>query len=198
MTLRHRTASADVEENILEAAALLLEHEGPGALSIRHLCATAEVAPMSVYNHFSSKSGVVDALCRRGFDRLYDALETAHRLSDDEAALRAGLVIYRALALDRPATYQLMLMRSIPGHEPSERAMTSAEQAFAQLVRAVQRMMDSGRFAQGDPREIAQRIWAACHGWISLELFNIGFSDDASVGYDGLVDLLIAGLHPTR
>lgn len=153
---------------------------------------------MSIYNHFSSKSGVVDALFRRGFDRLYDALETAHRLSDDEAALRAGLVIYRALALDRPATYQLMMMRSIPGHEPSERAMTSAEQAFAQLVRAVQRMMDSGRFAPGDPREIAQRIWAACHGWISLELFNIGFSDDASVGYDGLVDLLIAGLHPTR
>jgi len=196
MSARHRTSSADVADVILSTAATLLEEEGPEALSIRHLCAAAGVAPMGVYNHFSSKAGVIDALFEQSFNRLADALEVVHHLADDEEALRAGLAVYRALALEHPASYRLMMAGAGLSHAPSVEAATSADRAFGQLVRGVVRMMDAGRFARADPQEIAQRIWASCHGWISLELAEIGFVDDTSAGYEGLVDLLIAGLRP--
>jgi AcrR family transcriptional regulator len=197
MNVRHRTPSIDVARSILDAAAMLLEQDGPDALSVRRIATSADVAPMGVYNHFESKSGVVDALFRRGFALLHDELEVAHRSVDPEEALRTGLAIYRRLALARPATYRLMLMRAVPAFEPSEESVLVAESAFMQLVRSVDRMMEAGLFAVGDDREIAQRIWAACHGWISLEMFGIGFTGDPDAGYDGLVDVLVAGLRPT-
>ena len=198
MTARHRTPSLDVAGAILDAASALLESEGPEALSVRRIAATAGVAPMGVYNHFRSKSGIMDALFRQGFRLLGAELEGAHHAADPEVALRAGLTIYRRLALASPATYRLMLMRAVPAYVPSEESMLAAESAFDQLVNAVQRMMEAGRFAPGDNREIAQRIWAACHGWISLEMFGIGFTGNPEAGYDDLVDLLIVGLLAQR
>ena len=196
MNARHRTPSADVTRSILASAALLLEHEGPDALTVRRIAAAAEVAPMSVYNHFVSKAGVIDALFQEGFLRLSTALEGANHVPDPELALRAGLDLYRRLALDHPASYRLMFMKTVPGFEPSQEAMDVAGAAFDQLVRAVEHLMVDGRFTSGDSREIAQRIWASCHGWISLEMFGIGFIDNTSAGYDALVDLLIVGLRP--
>ena len=143
MSARHRTPSADVASSILDSAALLLEHEGPDALTVR-------------------------------------------RIAD----------LYRRLALDHPASYRLMFMKTVPGYEPSPDAMAVAGDAFDELVRAVEHLMVDGRFASGDSREIAQRIWASCHGWISLEMFGIGFVDNTSAGYDALVDLLLTGLRP--
>ena len=198
MTARHRTPSLDVAGAILDAASALLESEGPEALSVRRIAATAGVAPMGVYNHFRSKSGIMDALFRQGFRLLGAELEGAHHAADPEVALRAGLTIYRRLALASPATYRLMLMRAVPAYVPSEESKLAAESAFDQLVNAVQRMMEAGRFAPGDNREIAQRIWAACHGWISLEMFGIGFTGNPEAGYDDLVDLLIVGLLAQR
>ena len=151
---------------------------------------------MSVYNHFVSKAGVIDALFQAGFLRLSTALEGANRSSDPEHALRMGLDLYRRLALDHPASYRLMFMKTVPGYEPSPDAMAVAGDAFDELVRAVEHLMVDGRFASGDSREIAQRIWASCHGWISLEMFGIGFVDNTSAGYDALVDLLLTGLRP--
>jgi AcrR family transcriptional regulator len=51
---RTRTPSVAMEAALLEAAAGILETEGPDALSVRRIAATAGVAPMGVYNHFKS------------------------------------------------------------------------------------------------------------------------------------------------
>jgi AcrR family transcriptional regulator len=185
-----------MEAALLEAAAAILESEGPDALSVRRIAAAAGVAPMGVYNHFDSKSGIVEALFIQGFQRLSYALRAVADVQDPYEALREGGRRYRALALEHPMAYQLMFLKVIPGFEPTDHALEIAGAAFANLVAVVQRAMAAGVIAEGAPTETAHLIWASMHGWVSLELMGIGFVEDQGAGYDRVCRSLLAGLSP--
>jgi AcrR family transcriptional regulator len=191
--VRTRTPSSEMGATLLSAAADILETEGPDALSVRRIAAAAGVAPMGVYNHFDSKSGIIDALFIQGFERLRLALAGIADVHDPYEALREGGRRYRALALAHPKVYGLMFLRSIPGYEPSERALEIAVGAFDALVAAVQRAMAAGVLAEAEPTETARIIWANVHGWVSLELLDIG---DAvgDAGFDRSCASVLAGL----
>jgi AcrR family transcriptional regulator len=185
-----------MEAALLEAAADILETEGPDGLSVRRIAAAAGVAPMGVYNHFESKSGIVEALFIQGFERLSDALGAVADVQDPTEALREGGRRYRALALAHPMVYQLMFLKVIPGFEPSDHALEIAGGAFANLVAAVQRAMAAGVIAEGEPTETAHMIWSTIHGWVSLELMGIGFVEDQAAGFDVVCQTILAGLSP--
>src|SRR5271154_1901369 len=172
---RTRTPSAGMEGALLTSAADILESEGPDGLSVRRIAAAAGVAPMGVYNHFSSKSGIVEALFVQGFERLGQAMITLSAVDDPLEALAEGGRRYRALALAHPMAYQLMFLRAVPGFEPSVEARDVAHGAFNGLATAVRRAMRAGVIAQGDPALAAQLIWTSIHGWVSVELCGMGF-----------------------
>ena len=176
-----------MESALLDAAAELLEREGPDALSIRRIAAAAGVAPMGVYNHFSSKSGIVEALFVEGFERLGRAMVTLSEIADPLEALLEGGRRYRSLALAHPMAYQVMFLRAVPGFEPSDEARAMAARAFEGLAATVRRAMDAGLVEVGDPELISQVIWAGIHGWVSLELCGIGFVEDTDRGADLVV-----------
>jgi AcrR family transcriptional regulator len=185
-----------MEAALLDAAADILQSEGPDGLSVRRIAAAAGVAPMGVYNHFESKFGIIDALFIRGFERLGQAMDSIADISDSYEALRQAGQRYRALALKHPMEYRIMFMQSVPGFEPSDKAMEVAASAFAALVAAVQRAMAAGIIAEGPPTDTAQMIWASIHGWVSLELLDIGFVEDQAAGYDQVCAAMLRGLRP--
>ena len=193
---RTRTKSADMEAAILDAAVDLLENEGPDALSVRRIAAAAGVAPMGVYNHFDSKAGIVEALFIQGFERLAEALDTISEIQDPAEALREGGRRYRALALAHPMVYQVMFMMAVPGFEPSDHALEIAAAAFNALVAAVQRAMSAGVLAEASPTETAQLVWSSHHGWVSLELMDMGFVEDREAAFDRLCTAMLRGLRP--
>lgn len=170
---RTRTPSAGMEAALLDAAAAILETEGPDALSVRRIAAAARVAPMGVYNHFESKNGIIEALFIQGFERLRDALAGIVDNKDPYEALREAGRRYRNLGLAQPKVYELMFMRTIPGFEPSEHALEAASRAFDALVAAVQRAMTAGVLAGADPIATSWIIWSNVHGWVSLELMGM-------------------------
>jgi AcrR family transcriptional regulator len=190
---------------VLDAATMLLQTHGPTALSIRRIAATAGVAPMTVYNRFGSKQGVLDFLFIAGFESLNKALafESSGNVEDD-------LVIsgrrYRAFALENPTRYMLMFLKAVPDYAPSIDASATATQSFMRLVEMVRLHQRIGHFVQTDPKgthpgnqavhdiELAQRIWSSMHGAISLELMGIGFVDDQARLVDGLSRTLARGL----
>ena len=185
-----------MEAALLASAAEILEAEGPDCLSVRRIATAAHVAPMGVYNHFDSKSGIIEALFVQGFERLGEALAGIADIQDPYEALREGGSRYRALALAHPMRYQLMFMRAIPGFEPGLTALEVCSGAFDALVAAVQRAMTAGVIADGSATETAQLIWANVHGWVSLELLGIGFVEDQEAGFDRLCSSLLRGLRP--
>ena len=92
--------------------------------------------------------------------------------------------------------YQLMFLRTLPGYEPSEAALEVAARAFDSLVAAVQRAMSAGVIAEGPLTETAQLIWSSIHGWVSLELLNIGMIEDEDSGFDRVCSTMLRGLRP--
>ena len=99
---RTRTPSAGMEGALLASAADILESEGPDGLSVRRIAAAAGVAPMGVYNHFASKSGIIEALFIQGFERLGEAMVTLGDIADPLEALLEGGRRYRDLARPTP------------------------------------------------------------------------------------------------
>jgi AcrR family transcriptional regulator len=193
---RTRTPSAGMETALLDAAADILDTEGPDALSVRRIAAVAHVAPMGVYNHFESKNGIIEALFIQGFERLRDALAGIADVQDPYEALREGGRRYRALALAHPKVYELMFLRTIPGFEPSDHAFEVAAGAFDALVASVRRAMAAGVLAEAEPTETAQIIWANVHGWVSLELLGVGFVEDQQAGFERSCVSVLEGLRP--
>jgi AcrR family transcriptional regulator len=186
-----------MESALLDAAAELLEQEGPDALSVRRIAAAAGVAPMGVYNHFESKFGIIDALFMLGFERLSTALAEVRAIPDPLDALVESGRRYRALALAQPMMYQLMFLKPVPGFEPTDGAMVVAAAAFGGLEAAVRRAMDAGQIIETDPTLIAHMLWANHHGWVALELSQIGFIEDQDAGFDAYSAALLKGLRTT-
>ena len=190
---RTRTPSSDVRSALLEAAADLLETAGPDALSVRRIAAAAQVAPMGVYNHFDGKHGIVEALWVEAFDRLRLTMESLQGVDDPGEALIEGFRRYRALARAHPMAYRLMFLDAVPGFAPSPEAAWTAALSFEALVEAVRRAMESGAVAAGDAVQMAQVIWAAVHGWVSLELDGMIFLADADAGAETMARSLVDG-----
>lgn len=188
-----RTRAVDVEAGLLDAAHRLLEREGVDALTVRRVATEAGVAPMGLYHRFGGKDGLVNALVIDGNDALAQTLRETPA-GDPIAELRGGCAQYRRFALANPALYSVMFEAAVPGFQPSAEALQSCDRSFGVLVDGVRRAQAAGAMRTGDAIELAQRIWATCHGAVSLELRQIGFVDDLDAYYDGLIGTVLDGL----
>jgi hypothetical protein len=57
--------------------------------------------------------------------------------------------------------------------------------------------MEAGVLAAADPAVTARIIWANVHGWVSLELMEIGEAvEDQEAGFDRSCASLLTGLRP--
>jgi AcrR family transcriptional regulator len=86
----------------VEAAARLLAHEGPHALTTRRLAAEVGTSTMAVYSRFGSMDEVRRAVRREGFARLVADLDAAPASDDPVADLVATDASYLANGLSNP------------------------------------------------------------------------------------------------
>ena len=189
----HRTPSGDVANEILRAAAALLGEHGPEALTIRRIASVAGVAPMSVYNHFGDKGGVVEALFRSGFTALHDAMEAANAIADPLVALRASGRAYRQFALDRPAVYQVMFSHVIPEFTPSSDALMDTVSSFSTLVTILERCQEASIIVGGDANVLAQHLWSMIHGYVALGHAGISKIEVAEDDFEQFLDRTLLG-----
>ncbi|MGP1396894.1 MAG: TetR/AcrR family transcriptional regulator [Inquilinaceae bacterium] len=98
-------------DEIVRAALVLMEEEGPDAFSVRKLGAKLGCDPMAVLYHFKSKAGLERAMA--------DAINAEITPVDSTAAWRDRLtdvaVQYRALAQRYPRTFPLLMRFWITG-----------------------------------------------------------------------------------
>ena len=196
---RGRTPSADVERELLTAAEAVLVRDGPGGLTVRAVAAEAGIAPMGVYSRLGGKDGLVDALLIKGFDQLRVSLEEA-MAAPGEPAMRARFVAcglaYRRFALANPHFYAIMFEDAIPHDQGNLEVHEHAAACFGALVNAVELSAAAGVIAAPDPLEVAQQIWSAVHGAVSLELNGLVLTPDPAYTYQAFIATLIRGLAP--
>src|SRR6185437_7145886 len=101
-----RTAAA-----LLAAAERAVEAGGPDLLSVRGVADAVGTTTRAVYSLFGSKDGLIAALGAQAFEFLRAGL-VALPLTDDPAAdlVETGLV-FRRLAIERPALYAIGIQR---------------------------------------------------------------------------------------
>ena len=190
---RRRTRSVDVSDRLVAAAVALLDEAGPQAVTVRGVAERAQVSPTGVYNHLGGKDGILSALFVMGFEDLRTALD-AIDLDDPVDALLEGGRRYRALALRHPGRYALMFEGSGGRWEPTDADRDHAVSGFQALERRVAAGQAVGRFRQGRPTEVAQLVWSAVHGHVSLELRGMLFVDDADESFEQLLEMVVAGI----
>jgi AcrR family transcriptional regulator len=191
--LAQRSGQEALRRVLLDGASRLLVAEGPGALTMRRVAAAAGCSTTVLYTMFGAKEGLADALYREGFERLGRRLEAVTG-GDPLTRLRALGDAYRANALAERAYYGLMFQQAIPGFEPSPASLAVAGASLEVLAQAVRAAMDAGALRPGDPRAVAEVLWAAVHGAVSLEL--AGHFPDPEVAADRFRTLASAAIIP--
>ncbi|KXK63419.1 TetR family transcriptional regulator [Micromonospora rosaria] len=156
---------------LLEAAARLLAEEGAAGLTTRRLAAAVGASTTAVYTHFGGMDNLVRAMVHEGFARLHRRMSTVRATTDPVADMMALGYAYRANALDHPPLYQVMFgSAALGGFALADGDRQHGRYTLQPLVDAVARATAQGRFRTGDPLLVAQNMWIALHGLVSLEL----------------------------
>jgi AcrR family transcriptional regulator len=166
-----------VRAAILDAAERLLVGEGPAALTVRRVSGEVGCSTKVIYTMFGGKDGLSRALWLEGFARFEQHLHRVPGEGDALARLQAGIVAYREYALEEPGYYRVMFQGALAGYSPDAEATEAARRTFGMLVHGVRRCLEEGLLRGGTAEEIADVLWMAMHGAVSLELS--GFFDHA-------------------
>jgi AcrR family transcriptional regulator len=171
-TVRQRGQDA-LRSFLLDAAGRLLADEGAGALTMRRIAAEVGCSTTVLYTLFKNKDGLVSGLYREGFERFRRRIAALPPAADPIQRVHDLAAAYRASALAEPNYYRVMFLGAVPGYAPSGEALAAGDATFAYLADAARACMDAGIYRPGDPYAVAQVLWSAAHGVISLELAGI-------------------------
>jgi AcrR family transcriptional regulator len=121
---------------LLQAASKLLAERPSHEPSTRELYEAAGVAAPTLYHHFGTKEGLLDAVVEQAFVGYLERKQSMLRTGDLVADFRAGWDLHVEFGLANPVLYALMYS---PG-----RTSTAVATADTHLRAALQRMSDAG------------------------------------------------------
>jgi AcrR family transcriptional regulator len=162
-------AGLDPAASLLAATRAIFEAEGLAGLSVRRVADAAGCTTMLVYSRFGGKDGLVGAMFDQGFDTLAAAQQALGASRSAKAHVLALCSAYRRVAHEYPHHYALMLGPHSGGFSPSPDSRQRAQHTFDHLLQAVAATLPAGRRRGTRAREVAGRVLAFCHGWVTLE-----------------------------
>jgi AcrR family transcriptional regulator len=193
---------------ILAAAQHLFLKEGYERFTTRKLAQRVGISQTGLYVYFRSKDEILNAVCHATFDGLAEHFGAVAQGADASPRLLRRLIEgYIEFGLAHPDEYQLTFMagRSAPKFTHRKNLALPAEQqgigmrAFLLLRDCVARMISAGVLKDGDVTVIAQTIWAAAHGLVSLMIARPGYLlSDRNELITTMVEALMAGLQGAR
>jgi AcrR family transcriptional regulator len=192
--LAQRRGQAALRRAVLDEASRLLTAEGPQALTMRRVAGAVGCSTTVLYTMFGAKEGLADALYREGFERLRRRLEAVPGDGRPLARLGALAHAYRQNALAERSYYGVMFQQAIPGYRPSATSLAAGRASLEVLTEAVRACMAARVMEPGDPQAVAEVLWAAVHGAVSLEL--AGHFPDPEVAAERFQTLASAAAAP--
>lgn len=186
--------------DLLDIASQVLTTEGPTALSMRRLATEAGVSTMVLYSRFGSRDALMEQLLVEGFTR-FGAELTAVVEADPFQQLTALGHAYRRFATQNPTYFPLMWVprpgrgpgETVPPKSPSPALEQASRRSFGALVQTVTRVLAALDRPARDVEPIAVSVWAAVHGFVSLELSGAIPAASANAAYAALLAFLERG-----
>jgi len=194
-----RAEGDDVRRRLVETAALLIDEDGPDALTARRVAKEAGTSTMAVYTYFGGMPALVRQIVTEGFTRLDEHQARVPHTDDPLDDLLQLALAYRENALANPHLYAVMFgATSLKGFTLTEADMEIGLNSFATLTDYVARAIDAGQLRQDEPARVAALMWTAMHGYVMLELAGLHLPPDNPVEdvLRPLLATLVAGLAP--
>ena len=150
---------------ITATARTLAEQEGWDAVTTRRLSSEIEYSQPVLYKHFSGMEGIVASVAVQGFGELGGALYAARGgATDGRDALARVAHAFIGFARDNPALFDAMFIRATTLPFAAEDTPAELNAAFAELRAAVDLVAGTR-----DPDTLAEVVWAALHGLVTLD-----------------------------
>jgi AcrR family transcriptional regulator len=189
-----------LREEILFAARQLFAVHGYEATSMRAIAAKVDCSPGILYHYFADKQDIMALLLHETFAKLEARLKAIRQDNDNVSArMRRGLRAYIEFGLEYPHHYSLLFMtpRTPEGNEKimaifqedGNRTFDSLRTLSTEAIRA-----GVVRPEISDPEELAQSLWVAVHGLVSLQIAcNLFPWIERSRLVDRVLDILMTG-----
>jgi AcrR family transcriptional regulator len=161
----------DLRRALLTEAVRTIGVEGVQGLTLREVGSRLGVSRTALYRHFASKSALLAAVARDGFERFRQDLVAAwEQGGGGREGLSAMGRAYVAFALANPSHYRVMFghFREQCEHDPD--LTREAQAAFQVLVDAVEALQRARELRTDDPATMARFIWATVHGIAMLAI----------------------------
>jgi len=181
-----RPANLRLANDIVEAAASLIEERGPEGLTMRLVAERIGYSPTTIYLYFKNKESLLDETVNRAYDWFADHLERAQTGGSAIERLRQGAHAYLSWGLENPGMYRLMFEWGYLG-DISEDAIFARRASWRRTRNVIERGVEDGSLREGlDSATAADTIWVGAHGLTSLALSgrmfgNPGVADPAVV-----------------
>jgi AcrR family transcriptional regulator len=185
---------------ILEAAVALFQERGVRATRVEDVCAQADVALRTFFNHFETREHLYQAI---GLHRAEQVAAALHALCDDprpfDARLRGFLRETAAYLAARPLYRELvgeMLNRRIDGSSEITRTGTLGQAARSFVASGIERGEVSARHAP----EVLADILVGClitalSNWTARE--DYALTAELEAGANALLDLFVPAARAT-
>jgi AcrR family transcriptional regulator len=161
-------------DGILEAARDIMREHGVAALNLNEVARRVGVKPPSLYEYFSGKAALYDALFRLGLhlyaehsDRALEAVPYGWE------RLRVAMEAYLSFAQQYPELWALVFERPVPGFVPSDESMEQSRAQLAVGSRLIEEAVEKGDIVPGVPAERARDlVIALMHGLAAAHMAN--------------------------
>jgi AcrR family transcriptional regulator len=193
---RRQVRRAETIEELVDVAVQVMAEQGVAGLSLGEVARRMGVRPPSLYVYFDSKNAVYDAVFKRGWHEVHQAL-TAFPDPDLGADLPAYLLglaeVYVRWSVEHPVFAQLMGWRTVPGYEPSTDAYQPATAAFARTRSLLARLQELGLFTPDVGVDELMRGWTILStGVITQQLANAPTKSFKAGPFTGMLPQLVA------
>lgn len=171
---RRERERIDTRRKILDAARALFVRNGYRATTMRAVADRIDYTTTAIYHHFRSKEALLTELTAQDFRALAKVFRETAQVTDPIEQLRQIGRAYIEFGVTHPMHYQLMFMTPphVDGTKTGIKQGDPGEDAYAFLVQSCERASAAGRFRPElkDPHQVAQILWAGCHGLVSLRI----------------------------
>lgn len=187
----------ELRSHILDVALRVLDAEGVGAVTTRHVAELADTSAAAIYELFDHKAGLIRELFFAGFRQLGADFEHLGTTGDPGADLAATIGVFRAFATTNPNRFDVMYNRPFELFEPDGEERAVGDGTRRVVVGRVERCVAAG-VVDGDPTDIAHGLLGLAIGLATQE--NAGWLGSTPESRDRrwavAVDAFVRGLAP--
>jgi AcrR family transcriptional regulator len=161
---------AELREAIIKVSLDLGNELGEEGLTMRGIASRLGVSATALYQHFESKSQILNEIRSFGVEGLWKAMEPAMGVEDFEQRLTQMVIAYVKFARENPWLYTvLMEHEEVDWTKVKEEDLDSALKPLLELRKALEYGQKQGVISDKvDVATSSLQCWAAVHGLCSL------------------------------